>query len=200
MNSGNREGEGQDPGRGEPGAGWPQDPGRGNQQGGNQQGGGQQGGGQQGGGQQGGGQQGGGGQGGGQQWQSGGRDIQPQSGGPRGLDPSFYDVRRPLKFFVTELGLDDAQTLVVTRVLDQLRCEQALSAVEEWRCNSALSDAFAGETLNRSRLDDANATAVHSAERMREVRIAAAEQLFAVLDADQRQKLAYAIRLRLITL
>ena len=31
-------------------------------------------------------------------------------------------------------------------------------------------------------------------------RVRAVEQLFAALDADQRQKLAYAIRLRLITL
>ena len=194
MNSGNREGEVQESGRGETGAGRTPDPGRGGQQGGGQQW-------QAGGGQQGGQQwQGGGEQGGGQPSQGGGRDMQTQGGGPRGMDPSFFDVRRPLKFLVTEFGLNDEQTLVVSRVLDQLRCEQAQSAVEEWRCNSALSDAFLGETVNRVRLDEANAMAVGNAQRMVDVRVRAVEQLFAALDADQRQKLAYAIRLRLITL
>jgi len=201
MNSGNREGEGHDTVRGESGLGRQQESGRAVQHGGGASQGQMA--------QYGSGSDGdharhaGNGQGGeGAQrdgaGNSGSRDA--QGGGSRDMSMPSHDVRRTLRVLVTELGLDDEQTLVVARVLDQLRCQHAESEIEQWRSNGALSDALAAGKLDRAALDASHATVIRATERMCEIRAAAAEQLFAALDAEQRKKLAYAIRMRLIAL
>src|SRR5438552_1181733 len=105
-----------------------------------------------------------------------------------------FGVRRPLRFLVHKLGLDENQTSTLARILDELKTERAQAEVDRRRTVAAFADALAGDTFDTARAGEGGELRVKSEERLREAVLKALQQIHAVLNADQRLRLAYLIR------
>ena len=139
--------------------------------------------------------------GGGRPW--GGRGH-PGEGEPDGEGEGFgggaFGVRRPLRFLAYKLELDERQVGELARVLDELKTERAQAEVDRRRSLSGFADAVAGETFDAARAKEAAALRVGTAERLRDAVLAALGRLHALLDNEQRERLAYLIRTGVLTL
>ena len=92
------------------------------------------------------------------------------------------------------LGLDDRQSAELARILDVLKTERAQSAVDYRRAVSAFADALAGGVFDQAKAAEGGTLRVQSAERLRVAVQKALEQIHAVLNPEQRERLAYLIR------
>jgi Spy/CpxP family protein refolding chaperone len=111
-----------------------------------------------------------------------------------GDDGGSFGVRRPLRYLAHRLELDERQTAELARILDDLKTERAQVAVDDRRAVSAFADALAGEPLDPTKLAEAAASRVRSAERLRDAVVAALGRIHALLDAEQRKQLAFLVR------
>ena len=105
-----------------------------------------------------------------------------------------FGVRRPLRFLANRLGLDDAQVATLARILDELKTERAQAEVDRRRSLAAFADAIGATAFDEARAGEAGKLRVTSAERLRDAVSTALQKIHALLDADQRAKLAYLIR------
>ncbi|HKB02335.1 MAG TPA: Spy/CpxP family protein refolding chaperone, partial [Gemmataceae bacterium] len=105
-----------------------------------------------------------------------------------------FGVRRPLRFLAQRLNLDDRQTAELARILDELKTERAQAEVDRRRTLSVFADALAGDAFDAARAAQAGELRVASAARVRDAVLKALGQIHAVLNADQRVRLAYLIR------
>lgn len=105
-----------------------------------------------------------------------------------------FGVRRPLRFLGYKLDLDDKQVAELARILDELKTERAQAEVDRRRTVSAFADAVAGDAFDAAKAGEGAKLRVASAERLRDAVIKALQQIHAMLDAEQRAKLAYLIR------
>jgi hypothetical protein len=99
-----------------------------------------------------------------------------------------------LRFLAYKLELDERQVAELARVLDELKTERAQGEVDRRRSLTALADAVGGETFDEARAKEAGALRVTTAERLRDAVVKALGRIHALLDADQRERLAYLIR------
>jgi len=136
-------------------------------------------------------------------WHAHGRGFGPgfghrfghgHGGGGAGDDGSSFGVRRPLRFLAHRLELDEKQTAELARILDELKTERAQVAVDDRRVVSAFADAIAGDTLDSTKLNEAAASRIRSAERLRDAVVTALGRIHALLHPDQREQLAFLIR------
>jgi Spy/CpxP family protein refolding chaperone len=105
-----------------------------------------------------------------------------------------HGVRRPLRFLVYKLGLDERQSAELARILNELKTERAQTAVDDRRAVTAFADALAGGTFDQVKAGEGGALRVQSAERLRGAVLKALEQIHAILNPEQRERLAYLIR------
>jgi Spy/CpxP family protein refolding chaperone len=105
-----------------------------------------------------------------------------------------FGVRRPLRFLAYKLDLDERQVGELAKVLSELKTERAQAEVDARRASSGLADAVGGERFDEARAREACGLRVGSAERLREAVLKALARIHAVLDAEQRERLAYLIR------
>lgn len=105
-----------------------------------------------------------------------------------------FGVRRPLRFLAYKLELDEKQVAELARILDELKTERAQAEVDRRRTVAALADAVAGDSFDSSKAAEGAKLRVSSAERLRDAVVKSLQQIHAVLDVDQRAKLAYLIR------
>ena len=117
-------------------------------------------------------------------------------GGEESPDEGFggFGVRRPLRFLAHQLGLDDRQVAELARVLDELKTERAQAEVDRRRTVTAFADALAGDAFDAAKAGEAGAGRVRSAEHLRDAMLKALGQIHAVLNGEQRTRLAYLIR------
>jgi Spy/CpxP family protein refolding chaperone len=115
-------------------------------------------------------------------------------GGGHGDDGGPFGVRRPLRYLAYRLSLDEKQTEELARILDELKTERAQVTVDERRAVSAFADALGADALDASKLGEAAASRVRSAERLRDAVVAALGRIHALLDPEQRKNLAFLIR------
>lgn len=117
---------------------------------------------------------------------------------PGGDDFEFgagpFGVRRPLRFLAHKLDLSEKQVEALASVLDELKTERAQAAVDHRRSTSAFADAIAGETFDKARADAAATERVKTAERLRDAVSRALEKIHALLEPEQRAKLAYLLK------
>src|SRR5919198_3674815 len=66
-----------------------------------------------------------------------------------------FGVRRPLRFLAFQLGLDEAQTRELARILDELKTERAQASVDHRRMSAALADVLAEDTFDATRAAEA---------------------------------------------
>jgi Spy/CpxP family protein refolding chaperone len=105
-----------------------------------------------------------------------------------------FGVRRPLRFMAWKLQLDDTQVESLATILNELKTERAQAAVDDRRTLTAFADAVAGETFDEARARSAADDRVKSAERLQSTVAKALGRIHALLNAEQRQRLAYLIR------
>ena len=134
--------------------------------------------------------------GGGRGWHRGhGPDERFASGGDGDdLGGGAFGVRRPLRFLAYKLELDERQVGELARILDELKTERAQAEVDRRRTMSAFADAVGGEAFDEAKAKDGATLRVASAERLRDAVTKALGRIHALLDNDQRERLAYLIR------
>jgi Spy/CpxP family protein refolding chaperone len=103
-------------------------------------------------------------------------------------------VRRPLRFLAWKLQLDEAQVESMATILNELKTERAQAAVDDRRTLTAFADAVAGETFDEARAGEAAGQRVKSAERLQATVAKALGNIHALLNPEQRTRLAYLIR------
>jgi Spy/CpxP family protein refolding chaperone len=123
------------------------------------------------------------------------------SGGHHGdYGRGTFGVRRPLRLLAYKLGLEDGQVRELARVLDQLKTERAQAEVDERRAVAAFADALGAASFDEVKAREGATLRVKSTERLQEAVVQALSQLHALLNAEQRAKLAYLIRTGVIAL
>jgi hypothetical protein len=105
-----------------------------------------------------------------------------------------FGVRRPLRVLAFKLQLDDQQVGELARILDELKTERAQAEVDGRRATAAFADAISSEQFDQQRASEGGALRVGSAEHLRDAVVKALGRIHALLDADQRERLAYLIR------
>ena len=105
-----------------------------------------------------------------------------------------FGVRRPLRFLVYKLGLDEKQIAELARILDELKTERAQAEVDDRRTLAEFADAVAGEAFDNAKAASAGDRRVASAARLRDSVIRALQQIHAMLNPEQRARFAYLIR------
>jgi hypothetical protein len=111
-----------------------------------------------------------------------------------GFGGGAFGVRRPLRFLAYKLELDERQVGELARVLDELKTERAQGEVDRRRSLTAFADSIGGETFDEARAKEAGALRVATAERLRDAVTKALGKIHALLEPDQRERLAYLIR------
>lgn len=122
----------------------------------------------------------------------------PFGGGGAGGGDDFgggsFGVRRPLRFLAFKLDLDERQVGELATILDDLKIERAQAAVDQRRTTSALADVVAADSFDEARAKAATDERVKSGERVQAAVARALGRIHALLDAEQRAKLAYLLR------
>ena len=121
----------------------------------------------------------------------------PFGGGPGGGDDfggGGFGVRRPLRFLAHKLDLDEEQVAELAAILDDLKTERAQFAVDDRRATSALADAMAAETFDSAKVGSATGDRVKSTERVQAAVAKALGRIHALIQPEQRARLAYLLR------
>jgi hypothetical protein len=105
-----------------------------------------------------------------------------------------FGVRRPLRFLAHKLGLDEKQIAELARILDELKTERAQAEVDDRRTLGEFADALGGEAFDGTKAASAGERRVASAGKLRDAVVRALGQIHAMLNAEQRGRLAYLIR------
>ena len=113
-------------------------------------------------------------------------DDEPLGGG--------FGVRRPLRFLAHKLDLDERQVGELARILDEFKTERAQAEVDRRRTLSAFAEALSAAEFDAAKANEGGELRAKSAERVRDAVLKALRQIHAVLNADQRVRLAYLIR------
>jgi Spy/CpxP family protein refolding chaperone len=103
-------------------------------------------------------------------------------------------VRRPLRFLAYKLDLDERQVTDLASILDELKTERAQAAVDHRRSISALADLVAADSFDATKAKQAADDRVKSAERVQSAVSRALGRIHALLQPEQRAKLAYLLR------
>jgi len=103
-------------------------------------------------------------------------------------------VRRPLRFLAHKLELEEDQVAKLAAILSELKTERAQAAVDQRRRIGALADAVEQAAFDEARVIEAGDVQVKVAERLRAAVTKAMRDIHAVLDEEQRRKLAYLLR------
>ncbi len=111
-----------------------------------------------------------------------------------------FGVRRPLRYMAHKLELTDEQVARLAEIMSDLKNERAQAAVDTRRTVTAFADVISGETLDTARLTAAASERVKSAERVRDAVVRTLERTYALLDAEQRKRLAYLLRTGALTI
>lgn len=125
-------------------------------------------------------------------------ETPPPYGDSEGIQAAFgggaFGVRRPLRFLAFRLGLDETQVAELAKILDELKTERAQTAVDDRRALTAFAEAVQGEVFDESKSKSAASLRTKSAENLQNAVSRAMARMHAVLNADQRAKLAHLIR------
>lgn len=110
------------------------------------------------------------------------------------LGGGAFGVRRPLRFLAWKLELKDEQVAQFATLLNDLKTERAQSAVDDRRALAGFAAAVAGDGFDAAQAEQARRTRTESGERLQGAIITALQRMHAVLEPEQRQRLAYLIR------
>ena len=92
------------------------------------------------------------------------------------------------------LDLDDEQIDVLAAILNSLKTERAQARLDEQRSIAGIADAVEGEAFDKVHATEALSARVEAAERLKEEVLTTLEKTHAMLDPEQRKRLAYLLR------
>jgi len=115
-------------------------------------------------------------------------------------DGGGFGVRRPLRFLAHKLDLSESQVTELANILHDLKTERAQAEVDDRRTLAAFADAVAGNSFDEARAKEGGELRTKSAERLREAVTRALGRIHALLDDEQRGRLAYLIRTGVLSL
>jgi Spy/CpxP family protein refolding chaperone len=110
------------------------------------------------------------------------------------LGGGAFGVRRPLRFLAHKLELREEQVEALAVILDELKTERAQSAVDARRSTAAFADAFASATFDDARAKEIAGERVKTQERLQAAVAGALGKIHALLNEEQRKRLAYLLR------
>jgi Spy/CpxP family protein refolding chaperone len=116
------------------------------------------------------------------------------------LGGGAFGVRRPLRFLAHKLDLDDRQVSELASILSDLKTERAQAEVDHRRSTAAFADRIADATFDETKVSEVAGGRVRTAEHLRDALVKALGKIHALLNADQREKLAYLIRTGVLSL
>ena len=120
--------------------------------------------------------------------------------GDEGFGPGGgFGVRRPLRFLAHKLDLDEKQVMLLARILDEVKTERAQGAVDDRRTLADFADALSAEAFDGAKAAAASQRRVESTQRLQTTLVRSLEQIHALLDPDQRARLAHLIRAGILT-
>ena len=142
------------------------------------------------------------GPGGGGGWRGGhghghhGPDHPFHQGGGGGGDEfgGGFGVRRPLRFLAFKLDLSEKQVSELAAVLSELKTERAQAAVDQRRTTSTLADSVASDAFDEAKAKAAADERTKSNERVQQAVVRALGRIHALLEPEQRTRLAYLLR------
>lgn len=105
-----------------------------------------------------------------------------------------FGVRRPLRFLAWKLELEEEQVEKLAKVIETLKTERAQADLDFRRSTTAIADAIGEGELDAAALSAAAEQRVKSEERRQRAVVSAIEQMHALLDPEQKRKLAYLLR------
>ncbi|HEX6241697.1 MAG TPA: Spy/CpxP family protein refolding chaperone [Polyangiales bacterium] len=111
-----------------------------------------------------------------------------------------FGVRRPLRFLAHKLELNESQLETFARALDTLKTERAQAAVDQRRRVSTLAQALEAAAVDEEKLREAGEHQERSAAQVRAAVERALREMHAVLDDEQRKRLAYLLRAGILTI
>jgi Spy/CpxP family protein refolding chaperone len=120
--------------------------------------------------------------------------------GPGEWGAGAFGVRRPLRFLAYKLELNEGQVGELARILSELKTERAQAEVDSRRTVAGFADALCAPTFDELKANEAAVLRVKSAERLRDAVLKALGRIHALLNEEQRNKLAYLIRTGTVTL
>jgi Spy/CpxP family protein refolding chaperone len=120
--------------------------------------------------------------------------------GDEGFGPGGgFGVRRPLRFLAHKLELDNDQVVQLARILDELKIERAQAAVDDRRALADFADALAGDAFDTAKAESAGQRRVESKQRLRATLVSSLGKVHAMLNPEQRTRLAHLIRAGILT-
>lgn len=112
-----------------------------------------------------------------------------------GPDPAGgFGIRRPLRFLASKLELDEPQVEQLAAIINDLKTERAQAAVDDRRALALLADAVLTESLDATKVAEASRLRTESAERVQKRVADAIVRIHALLEPEQRNRLAYLLR------
>jgi len=105
-----------------------------------------------------------------------------------------FGIRRPLRFLAWKLGLSEPQLERFAAVINELKTERAQASVDDRRALTLLADAATAEAFDQAKAQEAAKLRIESAQRLQQRVADALAQMHAVLEPDQRTRLAYLLR------
>lgn len=93
-----------------------------------------------------------------------------------------------------KLELSDDQVTQLAIILNELKTERAQAAVDQRRSINSFADALVSEAFDEGKAESAGAQRVKSADLVRTAVQNALRKVHALLDAGQRERLAYLMR------
>ncbi len=105
-----------------------------------------------------------------------------------------FGVRRPLRFLAWKLGLEEPQVVELAAILNELKTERAQAEVDDRRALALLADAAQGESFDQNKAAEATRLRTESAERVQKKVLDSLTRIHALLEPEQRGRLAYLLR------
>ena len=103
----------------------------------------------------------------------------------------MFSVKRPLRFLIHKLGLDQEQIMAVADALSDFRMEKDLADVDRRRAKKVLVGALKGEEFDEEVAAEGVKAQVEANQRLQEAFVDSLKRVHGVLTTDQREKLAF---------
>ena len=105
-----------------------------------------------------------------------------------------FGVRRPLRFLARQLDLSEEQTADLAAVMDALKTQRAQAKVDHKKAIGAIADALSADPFDADAVAKATEARAASAAEVERAVATALEKVHALLDPEQRKRLAYLLR------
>ena len=105
-----------------------------------------------------------------------------------------FGVRRPLRFLAWKLGLNEAQVEQFAAIINELKTERAQDAVDDRRALALFADAAEGESFDAAKAAEAAQLRTSSETRLQKKVVDSLTRMHALLEPEQRGRLAYLLR------